>query len=63
MSEYLTDFIEHQVAAFECLGVDGQQAIDAGANAQGIAVASDEPSALLIDIATIVDTTALAQVA
>ena len=63
MSEYLTDFIEHQVAALESVGVDGQQAINAGADAQGVAVPGDEAAILLVEVAAIVNATAIAQVA
>ena len=63
MSEYLADFIEDQVTACERVGVDGEEAIDAGADSEGVATAGNEAAILFIEVTAIVDAAAFAQVA
>ena len=62
MSEDLADFIEDEVAARERAGVDGEEAIDAGADPEGVATAGNEAAILFIEVAAIVDAAAFAQV-
>ena len=63
MSEDLADFIEDKVTACKRVWIDGEEAIDAGADSEGIATAGDEAAILFIEVAAIVDAAALAQVA